>query len=235
MRKLLPSQEADLALVIAQSGLTKSEFELTAVDGEFAGYVSPRDTPGLVHESGAWFGIARHMEARGMNYTPRDVGFLVAFMPGSEKHIEEHGRLDWPGVLNRCRMWLRNLMRELMAPSFAAVLESAATDSNAKSDERFDPEEAQSINRALGELHATLKEMREIDTKHQEYISKEFSALREELATMRRGRWRKMAMGAVLNMAMTSVIPPDMASGVWARIEQALSSASSILPPGSTP
>lgn len=232
MLKLLPSQEADLGLIIAQSGLARNDFELTSVDGGFAGYVSPHDTPGVIHRpSGGWFGIARHMESQGITSAPRNVGFLIAFMPGAEKRVEEHGRLEWRSVLDQCRTWLKYLAREVQAPSFAAVLESAGAEETAKAEQPFTPIEAESISHALQDLQGTLQDLGQVQAQHHDYVVQEFAALREELTKMRRGRWRKMAMGTIVNMATNSVIPPDAASRIWARIEQVIASASSLLPP----
>jgi hypothetical protein len=212
IKGLLPSQIAELGKAIARAKLNAREFEPDEFDDfSYAGY-SP--VPTLRHTpTRSWFGFARYY-AMGRRASVEEYGFRAGLAPGKESPFEERGPLDWNGTLAAFQEWLTYVQREAGTVDFLEAFEAeratiAAVDSEAD-DLPFTPDEQQHIAPQLDAIEEEIVEAVRPNAEFETFVRAEFTFLRAELGKMRRGQWRKLFYGTLINFAARAMVPPEI-------------------------
>ena len=209
---LTAPQLAEVGRAIGRAGFSASEFHSEDIPSTFGG---PVEVPGLVHRSGAWFAFAREYRSYSYSDQLHDIGHHASFSPGSLSPVEEQGPLEWPGMLAALQAWLRNMRAALDAVDFATAVEQGATElavGKSELDDRpFTAVERSAIERQLDEMESAIAAAATKRADDMDYIRTQFEGLREELARMKRGRWKQLLLGTGVSFAARQVVPPDVA------------------------
>lgn len=233
-RHLLPSQIQSLGKILAASQLDPSLFRWDHLDVDFAGY---DPLPGILHTpTGYYFAFARHYQARGYDSVV-DAGHRVGFSPGKESDSEDHGPLEWRDVEAFFGRWLQYLRRELDAKDFweavAGVKGVTGYDDSDLEETPFTPEERENLTNRLAEIQARLSSLESLRAQDIAFVKKQFGDLREELSRMRRGRWKKLFLGTLANLALRQIIPPELIRGALEALRDLFTApGAGSLPPG---
>jgi hypothetical protein len=219
---LLQSQVAELARIIGSSGLAPSDFDHVNVDGSYFGSSEP--VPAIFYKPAAyWFGFGRYYRSHSYSGDGKDVGFRAGLRPGSETPFETRGPLNWSEMRAAFQDWISYVQRELAAPDFWTAVAGASSEFGlgAESDEsRFTPHEQNAVAEQLRSIEEQLADAARRQTESDAFVRLQFAELREELAKMKRGKWKTFFIGSLAKMAITHVVPAEVVSAVFDRMSQ---------------
>ena len=209
---LLKSQIADLGREVANAGFRASDFAHETLAYERSGQ-TPAEA--LRHRQSRGFFAFGRAYTRNYGYGPKGRGgdFRVGFSPGAESNVDDRNELDWHGVLAAFREWLGYIRRESTAPDFWDAVAAHSSDPGegprTGEDDSFDETERESVGKRLGQIEEMLFAMAKQQGADHEFIAAEFADLRTELATMKRGKWKKLVLGTLADLAIKEVLSPD--------------------------
>ena len=209
---------AELGREIGKAGLLAPDFAVGQVRTDFAGAVFEN---ALVHRpSGNWFAFARYLKSYGYSEHVEDEGHYVGYVPGQHSPFAKSGPLDWPEVVREFARWLVYMQKELSAASFEDAVAAGARESVNRADSSanapFTAPERSQIESVLSRIEESLRASEQARRGTEEFVRAEFSALREELAKMKRGRWKNLFTGSLVKLAAERIVATEVAQEAFA-------------------
>lgn len=231
---LLRSQVEQLAMEVHRAGVPPTDFATRQVhDDELAG---PLNVPAILHRpTGGFFAFARQM--RGYAYSDHldDIGHRVGFSPGTSKPFEIRGPLEWNEVRMAFRTWLTCVEREAAAGDlWSAPLGSVFEfPEDARDQSRpFEPQVQAGLQDQLDRIEEALVKAAGEQREAAEEIRRDLRDLRAELGKMRRGKWKKYAMGTFVSWSVRHYATPDAIQHAFGALRDfVVNSHPPVLPP----
>lgn len=208
---LLDSQTNELLAAVQNQGMAASEFQWDMHNG-----VQLRHTP-----SGFFFSFAYVSPEHHVHYSP-----------GSAAVEQIVRQLGWSGVVYHFVNWLSSIRREQVPDLWAEVssqresLRPAVEPEGA--DQPFTETERRALERKLDQIFATIVEARQLSTDEAARLRAEFDELKQDLKTLKRGRWIKLAIGTLFGAALKY----GLTNVDFTRVMQLLSDALRVLSHG---
>ncbi len=208
----------DLGVEIGKAGFVASDFESIRIPHRFAG---ASDEPSIGHRpSRSWFAFGRHLKTYAYDTEVEDIGFHVGYHPAEHSDFNSEGPLDWPGVLSAFRKWLGHIRRSSEAMSFEDAVKAGASlidaHADAEADTAFTDQERQRIASDLARIESLLRASTTQREAAESFIKSELAGVREELARMKRDRWRSLFTGALVRMSAEKLVTSDKAREIYA-------------------
>jgi hypothetical protein len=218
-------QVADLGIAIGAAGYSADEFEAQDIETNFSGH---SDVPGLIHKpTAAWFAFGRHRVKRGYASPLVDLGHSVRFKPGAHGPAETRQPHDWDLVVPVFSEWLELIRAESGALSFAEAASLGAQRKGvpggaASEASPFAPHEQRAIEDQLARIELTVLRSLHKQEHLEQLVRSEFSAMREDLRSMKKGQWKKTVVGSLVKLGAEKAMTSEMAQEAWRAIEAAV-------------
>lgn len=201
--KLLPSQRNDVFLAVQASGLDPKDFDWE----EVLSAQNKRSLVSRLRHSPTGFHFHFDLTAGGSHwckYAPGSSTPSLVATPGS-----------WTAQVMHVSQWLGYLKRETEAPDLWATLSggSALTEvaASAQPGENtpFTRGELQQVEASLAQIRAAIIASHPLTADRLERIDANLKYLRESAERLGRKDWLNVAVSVVINIIMTSAVPPE--------------------------
>jgi hypothetical protein len=229
-------QVADLGVAIGEAGYRADEFAVHDIETNFSGLSG---VPGLIHHAtGSWFAFGRHRVSRGYASPSVDLGHAVRFKPGAHGPGETRQPHDWDSVVVVFSEWLKLIHEESGALSFAeavklGTLRKIPSGREAGETSPFSPDEQRTIRDQLSRIELIVLRSLNNQEHLEQLVRSEFSAMREDLRSMKKGQWTKTVVGTLVKLGAEKAISTEMAQEAWRVIEEAVRNLPALLGSGS--
>jgi hypothetical protein len=206
-------QAADLAAIIRNSGISFDELAFHCLSSDGSGYGPKEPTFFCKPNPRYFFRIGEEIVQRRTFGTPISTGKLTAsYRPDGNGLAATDGDLDWREVKALFEAWLSRLNADRDAPDFWSVLlgdEAPAAERLTNENESFTVDEVGKLRSELDTLAERFAKEQNLTARTLEEFRKEIELLKTEAGKMKRGQWKRLAIGSAINLGMKGVLDSD--------------------------
>jgi len=218
MFKLLPSQRASLYEVLTAIDFNPPDFDIVKTSHRHLGDGEAVN----LKKTEFYFAIYKDPS----EYSHHK--FFVRFSPGAEEILELAECYDWDSVLLKFEYYLHVLRRELSvtdpwenAKEYADKLQAVPQTSAGK--RPFTGKEKDDIQKTLEDIKQLLLDQVTNDEKKQQYLTDQFIVLHDAVTKFGKKDYLMLVYTAVIGMATTIGVPPDVGMQIWQMLNGLLS------------
>jgi hypothetical protein len=225
--------------LVRLSGFNPKDFERTMGQGRWTGSVEAIPTIAY-HDLKYQFSIAEHHQGRyigGVLPTSGGLRYAIERSPGGERQFQVHGNLSWRDVLNWFQHWLSDVKTDLETPDLWTELAANRVTLTVPSPEENTPftvQEQRQLQDQLDHILGAILSDLQLTADQGTTIRADMDYLKEAATRVGRRDWTEIAMGVIGGWVLSSALPPEKVSEIWAHyfvpIFQSISNLSQYLP-----
>jgi hypothetical protein len=189
--------------------------------------------PSILHREPPYgFAIQEYRSISGRKL--EGVRYTIVRRPGGQRQIEWHSNMNWVSVVAWFKHWLDDLKRELETPDLwaAGFTANPATFSVPPPVENspFTAAEQQQLRDQLDQILGAILTTQDLTDDQARIVRADLDYLKGAVGRIGRWDWLQVVIGTVGGWVLTSALPPDKVSEIWAHFAPIMAAMGQAVP-----